>query len=155
MEVRQITTRKLRRRPNDPTPAPEKRRKASPNQLNFLLEDEEILEDILILNKVSGKLVPRKNLSSPAISSHNLTQQQSSFLFDARIDDGRLYYDKKWYHRNQPVFVESKDSGKVSAVISAVGTQEIWLRKTTDNGKVRVYVAQLQKGRYILRKRST
>ena len=53
MEVRQITTRKLRRRPNDPTPAPEKRRKASPAQLNFFLDDEEILEDILILNKVS------------------------------------------------------------------------------------------------------
>ena len=29
------------------------------------------------------------------------------------------------FHRNQPVFVESKDLGKVSGVITAVGTQEV------------------------------
>ena len=33
MEVKTITTRKLRRRPNDPTPIPEKRRKPSPDIL--------------------------------------------------------------------------------------------------------------------------
>ena len=32
MEVKSITTRKLRRRPNDPTPVPEKRRKPSPGE---------------------------------------------------------------------------------------------------------------------------
>lgn len=33
MEVKPVTTRKLRRRPNDPLPMPEKRRKTLPNIL--------------------------------------------------------------------------------------------------------------------------
>lgn len=33
MEVKPVTTRKLRRRPNDPLPLPEKRRKTIPNIL--------------------------------------------------------------------------------------------------------------------------
>ena len=35
MEIKPITTRKLRRRPNDPVPLPEKRRKPSPDILSF------------------------------------------------------------------------------------------------------------------------
>ena len=44
MEVKQITTRKLRRRPNDPTPLPEKRRKPSPD----------ILVEIFLMNDVTA-----------------------------------------------------------------------------------------------------
>jgi len=153
MEVKQVNTRKLRRRPNEPTPQPEKRRKTSPTQLNYYLEDEEILEDLAIINKVSGKMFPaRKSLSTqPCLTPNTPTHP---ILYDAWIEDGRLYFDKKWFHRNQPVYIESKDAGKVSAVISAVGTQEIWLRRTSDNGKVRVYTRQLQQGKYILTRRN-
>ncbi|CAO2629361.1 Sin3 histone deacetylase corepressor complex component SDS3, partial [Lemmus lemmus] len=48
MEVKPIMTRKLRRRPNDPVPIPDKRRKP----LNYLLTDEQIMEDLRTLNKV-------------------------------------------------------------------------------------------------------
>ncbi|GFY70077.1 sin3 histone deacetylase corepressor complex component SDS3 [Trichonephila inaurata madagascariensis] len=51
MEVKPVTTRKLRRRPNDPLPVPEKRRKTLPTQLNFLLDDSEIMEDIKFIHK--------------------------------------------------------------------------------------------------------
>ncbi|GFQ83538.1 uncharacterized protein TNCT_172092 [Trichonephila clavata] len=51
MEVKPVTTRKLRRRPNDPLPVPEKRRKTLPTQLNFLLDDCEIIEDLKLINK--------------------------------------------------------------------------------------------------------
>jgi len=45
-------TRKLRRRPNEPAPIPnEKRRKPSPTQLSFVLTDEEILDDLKVTNK--------------------------------------------------------------------------------------------------------
>ena len=37
VEVKPISTRKLRRRPNDPVPIPEKRRKPSPDILYILL----------------------------------------------------------------------------------------------------------------------
>ena len=48
MEVKTIT-RKLRRRPNEPAPVPnEKRRKPSPTQLNFVLADEDIEEDLKV-----------------------------------------------------------------------------------------------------------
>ncbi|KAK2171142.1 hypothetical protein NP493_1099g00024 [Ridgeia piscesae] len=150
MEVKPATTRKLRRRPNDPMPIPEKRRKTSPTQLNYFLPEDDILEDLRIINKVSGKPINRKTVVStlpPASSSEN--------VYEARIDDGRLYFDKRWFHRGQGVFVESKELGKVAAVISAVGTMEVWLRKTTDNGKLRIYVTQLQKGKYTLKRRAT
>lgn len=45
-EPKPATTRKLRRRPNDPTPAPEKRKRGSPAQLNQLLEECDILDDL-------------------------------------------------------------------------------------------------------------
>ena len=48
-ESKPATTRKLRRRPNDPTPAPEKRKRGSPAQLNQLLEESEILDDLKII----------------------------------------------------------------------------------------------------------
>ena len=49
VEPKPVTTRKLRRRPNEPIPIPEKRRRASPAQLNLLLDESDILEDIKTL----------------------------------------------------------------------------------------------------------
>uniref|UniRef100_A0AAR2IVX4 Sin3 histone deacetylase corepressor complex component SDS3 n=1 Tax=Pygocentrus nattereri TaxID=42514 RepID=A0AAR2IVX4_PYGNA len=119
MEVKPIMTRKLRRRPNDPVPIPDKRRKP----LNYLLTDEQIMEDLRTLNK-------------------------------ARIEEGKLYYDKRWYHKSQAIYLESKDNTKISCVISAVGTSEIWVRKTSDSTKMRIYLGQLQRGAFIIRRRS-
>ncbi|KAK3595712.1 hypothetical protein CHS0354_025334 [Potamilus streckersoni] len=146
MEVKPASTRKLRRRPNDPIPIPEKRRKLTPAQINFALDEEDIFYDLRIINKVSGKPVNRKPLPPPS---------PIEGLADVKIDDGRLYYDKRWFHRNQPVFVESRDNGKFSGVITAIGTNEIWIRKTSDNSKMRVYLSQLQKGKFMLRRRQS
>ncbi len=79
------------------------------------------------------------------------------------VSSGRVKWSTLWstfpnpfrFHRGQPVFYESKDAGKISATITAVGMQEIWLRRLSDNGKVRVHLSQLQKGKYILRRRSS
>ncbi|XP_074495062.1 sin3 histone deacetylase corepressor complex component SDS3 isoform X6 [Sebastes fasciatus] len=56
MEVKPIMTRKLRRRPNDPVPIPDKRRKLFTPQLNYLLTDEQIMEDLRTLNKCRRRL---------------------------------------------------------------------------------------------------
>jgi Sin3 histone deacetylase corepressor complex component SDS3 len=48
-------TRKLRRRPNDPVPIPEKRRKPPPAQLNYLLDEKEIEGDLKVISR--GKLL--------------------------------------------------------------------------------------------------
>ncbi|EGV93143.1 Sin3 histone deacetylase corepressor complex component SDS3, partial [Cricetulus griseus] len=110
MEVKPIMTRKLRRRPNDPVPIPDKRRKPAPE--------------------------------SPAQR------------FEARIEDGKLYYDKRWYHKSQAIYLESKDNQKLSCVISSVGANEIWVRKTSDSTKMRIYLGQLQRGLFVIRRRS-
>ncbi|XP_068102375.1 sin3 histone deacetylase corepressor complex component SDS3 isoform X1 [Hyperolius riggenbachi] len=167
MEVKPIMTRKLRRRPNDPVPIPDKRRKPAPAQLNYLLTDEQIMEDLRTLNKVRGCLaedfqIPCKQLKSPkrpvspSTPEHlPATQTESpTQRFEARIEDGKLYYDKRWYHKSQAIYLESKDNTKISCVISSVGTNEIWVRKSIDSTKMRIYLGQLQRGLFVIRRRS-
>ena len=35
-----------------------------------------------------------------------------------------------------------------------IGSEAIWVRKTTDNTKVRIYLSQLSKGKFILKRRA-
>ncbi|MBZ3890678.1 Sin3 histone deacetylase corepressor complex component SDS3 [Sciurus carolinensis] len=124
MEVKPIMTRKLRRRPNDPVPIPDKRRKPAP------------------ASPSSPEHLPATPAESPAQR------------FEARIEDGKLYYDKRWYHKSQAIYLESKDNQKLSCVISSVGANEIWVRKTSDSTKMRIYLGQLQRGLFVIRRRS-
>uniref|UniRef100_A0A3Q1HR63 SDS3 homolog, SIN3A corepressor complex component n=1 Tax=Anabas testudineus TaxID=64144 RepID=A0A3Q1HR63_ANATE len=148
MEVKPIMTRKLRRRPNDPVPIPDKRRKP----LNYLLTDEQITEDLRTLNKVSVS----RSLVSPSSPEHvpSAPMESPSQRYEARIEEGKLYYDKRWYHKSQAIYLESKDNTKISCVISSVGTNEIWVRKTSDSTKMRIYLGQLQRGAFVIRRRS-
>ncbi|PIO16681.1 hypothetical protein AB205_0154420, partial [Aquarana catesbeiana] len=80
MEVKPIMTRKLRRRPNDP--------------LNYLLTDEQIMEDLRTLNKLKS---PKRPVSPSTPEHLPATQTESPALrFEARIEEGKLYYDKRW-----------------------------------------------------------
>uniref|UniRef100_A0A2K5LN38 SDS3 homolog, SIN3A corepressor complex component n=4 Tax=Cercopithecidae TaxID=9527 RepID=A0A2K5LN38_CERAT len=148
MEVKPIMTRKLRRRPNDPVPIPDKRRKP----LNYLLTDEQIMEDLRTLNKLKSPKRP----ASPSSPEHlpATPAESPAQRFEARIEDGKLYYDKRWYHKSQAIYLESKDNQKLSCVISSVGANEIWVRKTSDSTKMRIYLGQLQRGLFVIRRRS-
>ncbi|XP_033947292.1 sin3 histone deacetylase corepressor complex component SDS3 isoform X4 [Pseudochaenichthys georgianus] len=156
MEVKPIMTRKLRRRPNDPVPIPDKRRKPAPdillNTLNYLLTDDQIMEDLRTLNKLKS---PKRPVS-PTTPEHvpSAPIESPSQRYEARIEEGKLYYDKRWYHKSQAIYLESKDNTKISCVISSVGTNEIWVRKTSDSTKMRIYLGQLQRGAFIIRRRS-
>ncbi|XP_020774740.1 sin3 histone deacetylase corepressor complex component SDS3 isoform X1 [Boleophthalmus pectinirostris] len=177
MEVKPIMTRKLRRRPNDPVPIPDKRRKPAPAQLNYLLTDDQIMEDLRTLNKLKSPKRPSKfavifTLSftnstlyltlaflfsvSPSSPEHipSAPMDNPSQRYEARIEEGKLYYDKRWYHKSQAIYLESKDNTKISCVISSVGTNEIWVRKTSDSTKMRIYLGQLQRGAFVIRRRS-
>lgn len=149
MEVKSVTTRKLRRRPNDPLPMPEKRRKTSPTQLNFLLDEAEIHDDLKILNK--GKTA---SLSKRIDYEDFGNVDHGSHAIEARIEDGKLFYERKCYQRGQSVCVDSKDMGRFFGVISAVGTSEFWVKKTSDSGKVKIHLSQLLKGKVVLRRKS-
>ncbi|XP_075881927.1 sin3 histone deacetylase corepressor complex component SDS3 isoform X2 [Nelusetta ayraudi] len=152
MEVKPIMTRKLRRRPNDPVPIPDKRRKPFKPQLNYLLTDDQIMEDLRTLNKLKSP----KRAVSPSSPEHvpSAPMESPSQRYEARIEDGKLYYDKRWYHKSQAIYLESKDNTKISCVISSVGTNEIWVRKTSDSTKMRIYLGQLQRGAFVIRRRS-
>ncbi|XP_007897252.1 sin3 histone deacetylase corepressor complex component SDS3 isoform X1 [Callorhinchus milii] len=152
MEVKPIMTRKLRRRPNDPVPIPDKRRKPAPAQLNYLLTDEQIMDDLRTLNKLKSPKRP----ASPSSPEHlpSAPTESPAQRYEARIEDGKLYYDKRWYHKSQAIYLESKENTKISCVISSVGTNEIWVRKTSDSTKMRIYLGQLHRGVFIIRRRS-
>ncbi|XP_055511554.1 sin3 histone deacetylase corepressor complex component SDS3 isoform X2 [Leucoraja erinacea] len=152
MEVKPIMTRKLRRRPNDPVPIPDKRRKPAPAQLNYLLTEEQIMEDLRTLNKLKSPKRP----ASPSSPEHlpSTPAEAPAQRYEARIEDGKLYYDKRWYHKSQAIYLESKENTKIGCVISSVGTNEIWVRKTSDSTKMRIYLGQLHRGVFIIRRRS-
>ncbi|KAG7480917.1 hypothetical protein MATL_G00061380 [Megalops atlanticus] len=153
MEVKPIMTRKLRRRPNDPVPIPDKRRKPAPDiLLNYLLTDEQIMEDLRTLNKLKSPKRPASPSSPEHLPSTPL--EAPTQRYEARIEEGKLYYDKRWYHKSQAIYLESKENTKISCVISSVGTNEIWVRKTSDSTKMRIYLGQLQRGAFVIRRRS-
>lgn len=62
--------------------------------------------------------------------------------------------EKSLYHKSQAIYLESKENTKISCVISSVGANEIWVRKTSDSTKMRIYLGQLQRGVFVIRRRS-
>ncbi|CAI9157086.1 unnamed protein product [Rangifer tarandus platyrhynchus] len=110
------------------------------------------MEDLRTLNKLKSPKRP----ASPSSPEHLPTTPAESPAqrFEARIEDGKLYYDKRWYHKSQAIYLESKDNQKLSCVISSVGANEIWVRKTSDSTKMRIYLGQLQRGLFVIRRRS-
>ncbi|KAI5696824.1 hypothetical protein M8J75_000743 [Diaphorina citri] len=128
-ESKPIMTRKLRRRPNDPAiPAPEKRRKVPPSQLNYTLDEKEAENDL-------------KEIARAAVS-------------EVKIEDGKLWYERRWFHRGQSVFVEGKTVGRFAANVCAVSGDAVSVKKTTDGSKFRIFVSQLAKGKFSIKRRA-
>ncbi|XP_055629437.1 uncharacterized protein DDB_G0284459 isoform X2 [Toxorhynchites rutilus septentrionalis] len=53
--------------------------------------------------------VPQSNNQSPSNSIQQQQQQQQSAqpLVETKIEDGKLLYERRWFHRGQPVYVEA------------------------------------------------
>jgi len=184
MEIKPVTTRKLRRRPNDPinvnssSSSSDKRRKLAPAQLAYLLDESEIIDDLRAITRGTGTTgngcgynrngngigskrnshanSPARHLDqspnrSPIHGSYsswnNSADNQSTF--EARVEDGKLFYEKRWYHRGQTVQVEGKKA-RFSGVISAIGAEAVWVRRPADGGKVKISIWQLCRGKYTL-----
>ncbi len=75
-------------------------------------------------------------------------------ITDVRMEDGKLFYQKRWFRRGQAVQVEPKHGDKFPGMISAIGSEAIWVRKTMDNTKIRIYLTQLAKGKFVLKRRA-
>lgn len=46
-------------------------------------------------------------------------------LVETRIEDGKLLYERRWFHRGQSVYVEGRDMPKFPANISAIGPEAV------------------------------
>lgn len=46
-------------------------------------------------------------------------------LVETRIEDGKLLYERRWYHRGQSIYVEGRDTPKFPGSISAVGSDAV------------------------------
>lgn len=82
----------------------------------------------LFFNNILSGFLPTTSSSagnmSPKKCQHSDTEG-SSTIPDTRIEDGKLLFEKRWYHRGQTVFVEGKQISKFPAVISAIGNETV------------------------------
>ena len=119
----------------------EKRRKLQPGGLNswmaggLQLEDRDVEDDLKIINKTLAQ-GPKNSAISPHPASGSGSSSSPSFARDARIEDGKLFYEKRWFRRGQTIYVEGKDGTSYGATISAIGSDAIWVRRVEDNSKV-------------------
>lgn len=175
-EPKPTIKRQLRRRPNDPIPMPDRRRRASPAHINYMLDEEQIAEDLKSVQKIinAAKLESRKNRAAERERENSASASGSSskansnlanfdpfdpFNFESRIEDGKLFYDKKWFHRGQNVMLESTaDNSKLNGIILQIGTTDLTIRKTAENtfkqSNTKVTIADLQIKKYIVHRRS-
>jgi Sin3 histone deacetylase corepressor complex component SDS3 len=72
---------------------------------------------------------------------------------EVRIDNGKLFYEKRWYRR-EAVAEAAAAAGTYEAVISAVGNEAIWVRRQEDSSKQKICITQLSKGKILLKRRA-
>ncbi|XP_018800030.1 PREDICTED: sin3 histone deacetylase corepressor complex component SDS3 [Bactrocera latifrons] len=156
-EVKPTVTRKLRRRPNEPVPVVEKRRKPTTGQLLvYLLDDKEIDSDMKAIQRATQQNgvgnVPFSNLQQGGLLSES-TNANAATNIETRIEDGKLLYQRRWFHRGQQVYVEGKDLVKFAATITAIGNEVVWVKKTNDS-KVKINMSHLAKGKVSIKRRA-
>ncbi|GIZ02972.1 sin3 histone deacetylase corepressor complex component SDS3, partial [Caerostris extrusa] len=123
LEARPTITRKLRRRPNDPLPVTDKRRRVVPPLIDYLLDDNDIIEDLELINE--NRILSPKRKQIPENNYDGSGSEEDESATQVRIEDGKLYYDKKWFHRGQQVYYEGKEVGnKNSGVINTINFSE-------------------------------
>lgn len=148
MEVKPALTRKLRRRPNDPIPVPEKRRKPPISQISYILDDKEVEND---LKRIS---VPfRKTSEGSNTGLHGISAMNDIALVETKVEDGKLLYERRWFHRGQGVYVEGRDMPKFPGTISAIANEAIYVKKN-DNTKQKILIQSLAKGKVSIKRRA-
>ncbi|KAJ0180774.1 hypothetical protein K1T71_004178 [Dendrolimus kikuchii] len=172
MEVKPVMKRILRRRANEPAPAPEKRRKPLATTLTFQLEERDVEADLRAIAHSPPRHhaappappppppphPPRKHLNSSTHCDSPVREStgETTTTTDPRVEDGKLLYERKWYHRGQSVYVEGKgrELPKFPGHIHAITDEAIWVRKTNFE-RIRIYISQLARGKVTLKRRAS
>ncbi|XP_034084320.1 breast cancer metastasis-suppressor 1-like protein-A isoform X1 [Gymnodraco acuticeps] len=110
----------------------------------YMLQDLDILEDWTAIRKAMASLGPhRVKVDVPAVKPdrhHHV----------ARFEEGRLFYDNQWYCRGQAICINRKDEYPASAIITTINNDEVWFKRL-DGTKSKLYISQLQKGKYTIK----
>ncbi|XP_030568493.1 sin3 histone deacetylase corepressor complex component SDS3 [Drosophila novamexicana] len=163
MEIKTTVTRKLRRRPNEPLPVIEKRRKPATGQLLvYQLDDKEIESDLKMIQR--GKPMPlqqngmgsytntqQQQQQQQQQQAHNLLAESNSYV-ETRIEDNKLLYERRWFCRGQQIYVEGKDMNKFAATITAIGNEVIWVKRSNES-KFKINMSHLAKGKICIKRR--
>ncbi|KAL2079501.1 hypothetical protein ACEWY4_025245 [Coilia grayii] len=121
---------------------PERKKKAmlvSGPYIVYMLQDIDILEDWTAIKKAKAAITPLKKKS------------EGRQPLSVRCEGGTLYYDGEKFCKGNSVLLQVNDDSPAQAVITAVSTGEVWLKRM-DGSKTKIYISQLQKGKYALRK---
>ncbi|XP_037295474.1 sin3 histone deacetylase corepressor complex component SDS3 isoform X2 [Manduca sexta] len=157
-EVKPMMKRILRRRANEPAPAPEKRRKPLATALTFMLDDRDIDADLRAIARAEPPRAPPPPPPRKRLSSNNCESpvRENSDTTDTRVEDGKLLYDRRWYHRGQSVYVSStgRELGRFPAHIHAITDEAIWVKKTNLE-RIRIYISQLARGKVTIKRRAS
>ncbi|CAB1416509.1 unnamed protein product [Pleuronectes platessa] len=110
----------------------------------YMLQDLDILEDWTAIRKAMASLGPhRVKVDVPAVKPERHHHV-------ARSEDGRLFYDNQWYCRGQAICINRKDEYPTSAIITTINNDEVWFKRL-DGTKSKLYISQLQKGKYTIK----
>ena len=71
------------------------------------LADTEIPPQQILPPQKAEKIREKRAIQSSGIVEE---LEKDRIVNDIKVEDGRLYYDKKWYGRYQNVFVETRES---------------------------------------------
>ncbi|KAM6274265.1 breast cancer metastasis-suppressor 1-like protein [Porphyrio hochstetteri] len=109
----------------------------------YMLQDLDILEDWTTIRKAMATLGPHRVKPEPPL-------KLEKHLHSARSEEGRLYYDGEWYGRGQTICIDKKDECPTSAIITTINHDEVWFKRP-DGSKSKLYISQLQKGKYSIK----
>ncbi|XP_014370909.2 sin3 histone deacetylase corepressor complex component SDS3 [Papilio machaon] len=165
MEVKPVMKRILRRRANEPAPAPEKRRKPLATTLTYQLDERDVEADLRAIARhapspprhaPAHNNQPRKHHNSTSSTCAGESPVREGEATEARVEDGKLWYERRWFHRGQSVYVEARgrEIGRFAGHIHAITDEAIWVKKTNLE-RVRIYVSQLARGKVTLKRRAS
>ncbi|XP_042296185.1 breast cancer metastasis-suppressor 1 [Sceloporus undulatus] len=114
----------------------------------YMLHDMDIMEDWTAIKKAKAAVSPPKRKLEGPVKTEKLP---SPTLFSAHCEDGYLHYEGETFVKGQSITLCVGEEAPIQAVITAISTGEVWLRKE-DGTKTKIYVSQLQKGKYSVHK---
>ncbi|XP_065069143.1 breast cancer metastasis-suppressor 1-like protein-A [Rhopilema esculentum] len=124
---------------------PEKRKRpvtVSGPYIVYMLREMDILEDWAAIRKAKSELARRK------------TEEEKHPLIQAKYEDGKFYYEGQWFHKGDKVILDNRVDSPVKATIATINTGEVWVRKR-DGIKCKLYIAQFQKGKYLMQRQTS